>query len=108
MQVFFPFAEGQTNQGATQGKDRPALVLTVPDADGDFVAVALTSAGHHPNTLPLTAADGHSLRFNKASFVRADKLFTFNTMGVIKKYGAVKTEFVHKVKKLMCPALGCK
>ena len=107
VQVFFPFGEGQDREGVPRGKDRPAQVLTVPDADGDFVAVALTGAGHHPNTLPITAADGQSLRLSKASFVRADKLLTFYTVGVIKKYGAVKTELVHKVRKLTCPALGC-
>lgn len=106
--INFPFTEGDTPLGAPRFKARPALVVTDADANGDFMTVALSTKGNHANCLELKAGDLSNGRFNQTSYVRADKLFTINAQAVQSKVGAAKPEVLARVRKLLCPAVGCK
>jgi len=108
VEVTYPFAEGEDASGAIQAKPRPALILTVPDSGGNFIAVAITGAGHHANSLPITPNDNHSVKFSKPSHVRADKLYTFHEQSVIQHRGSLKPAFLGKVLAVTCPVVGCK
>jgi mRNA interferase MazF len=45
--VPFPFSD------LSRSKLRPVLVLTTPDSQGDFVALAINSQNYHPGAVPL-------------------------------------------------------
>lgn len=100
--ISFPFTD------LTASKVRPALLVTNPDRDGDFIAAAVTSKRGHEASLPLTDADLASGRLAAASHIRADKLFTFSVDIVRKHIGSVKPSVVHSTLAVLCPVLGCK
>ena len=104
----FPMAEGDSASGRVRFKARPALVVTNPDVNGDFVTVAITSKAHHQHCLELKPSDLSNGRLREISFVRADKLFSANGAAVQAKVGVVKPELLARVRLLLCPALGCK
>lgn len=106
--VNFPMAEGDSAHGLPRFKARPALVVTDADSLGDFVTVAVTSKAHHVHCLELKATDLSKGHLNQTSFVRADKLFSVNAQAVQQKMAAVKPELMARVRKLLCPAVGCK
>ncbi len=106
--VNFPMAEGDSPLGTGRFKARPALVVTDADSQGDFVTVAVTSKSHHAHCLELKAADLANGRLNQQSFVRADKLFSVNGQAVQAKLGVAKPELMTRVRKLLCPAVGCR
>ena len=106
--INFPFTEGDTPLGAPRFKARPALVVTDADANGDFVTVALSSQGHHANCVELKPGDLSNGRFTRTSYVRADKLFSVNAQAVQSKMGTAKPDLLVRVRKLLCPAVGCK
>lgn len=107
VEITYPFAEGEDGSGAIQAKPRPALILTVPDSGGNFIAAVITSASHHINSVNITAKDNHNVKFSKPSHVRADKLYTFHEQSVIQHRGSLKPEFLKKVLAVTCPAVGC-
>lgn len=102
VQVFFPFSTGEV------GKSRPVLIVQPPDANQDFVAVAITSSGHHPHSLALAPQDLASGRLSKSSFIRVDKLYSVNAQAVTQSFGKVKAPLLDKARKQMCAALGCR
>jgi len=102
VEAVFPFAEGEGS------KPRPVLVVTDSDANGDFVVVAITGSSHHSNSVSLAPNDLAQGRLNKASYVRADKIFSMNAKAVTQTFGVVKPAILSKVKSLVCPAVGCK
>lgn len=102
VEALFPFSEGEG------GKSRPVLVVTDSDTNGDFVVVAITSSAHHGNSVPLNHTDLVQGRLAKASYIRADKIFSMNAQAVTQNFGVVKPAILSKVKSLMCPAIGCK
>lgn len=106
--VNFPMAEGDSAHGLPRFKARPALVVTDADSLGDFVTVAVTSKAHHAHCLVLKATDLANGSLKQTSFVRADKLFSVNAKAVQGKMGVAKPELVARVRKLLCPAVGCK
>ena len=106
--INFPMDEGDGPRGEARFKARPALVVTDADADGTFVTVAVSSKGHHQHTLELKAADLAHGRLRETSYVRADKLYTVNARAVQAKLGVAKPELLARVRKLMCPTVGCK
>lgn len=106
--INFPMAEGDSALGLPRFKARPALVVTDADSLGDFVSVALTSKRHHAHCLELKVTDLSNGRMNQTSFVRADKLFSVNAQAVQGKMGVAKPELMVRVRKLLCPAVGCK
>lgn len=102
VQAQFPFTDGEG------GKLRPVLIVLPPDAKQDFVALAISSAGHHGHSLPIAQQDLSSGRLVKSSFVRADKLYTLNAQAVQQSYGKAKPALIDKARKEMCAALGCR
>ena len=106
--INFPMDEGDGPQGESRFKARPALVVTDADAHGTFVTVAVSSKGHHQHTLELKAADLARGTMRGTSFVRVDKLYTVNAAAVQSKMAVAKPELLVRVRKLLCPAIGCK
>ena len=100
--ILFPFTD------LSSAKRRPALLLTNPDRDGDFIAVAVTSKAGHDASVPLGIAQLSSGSLPKASWIRADKLFTFQRSIVHKHIGSVQPQVVLDTLAVLCPALGCK
>lgn len=98
----FPF----TDLSAT--KHRPALLITNPDRDGDFIAAAITSQGGHEASVSLSNQHLTQGSLPKPSWIRADKLFTFRRHIVAKHIGSVRPEVMRDTLALLCPALGCK
>jgi len=106
--INFPMDEGDGPHGQARFKARPALAITDADANGTFVTVAVSSKGQHQHTLELTATDLAQGRFRERSYVRVDKLYTVNALAVQAKVGVAKPDLLLRVRKLLCPALGCK
>ena len=102
VQVYFPFSEGDS------GKPRPVLIVVSPDANEDFVGLAITSAGHHSNSFALSPQDLATGNLPKASFIRADKLYTVKTTAISQEFGKVKPTVLDKARKQMCAAMGCR
>lgn len=99
--VPFPFTD------LSAAKKRPALLITAPDADGDFIAAAVSTKGHHSGSVPLAAADLASGSLPQASHIRADKLYTLGQGVVVKTFGRVKPQVVKNTLAVLCPAIGC-
>ena len=97
----FPFTD------LSSSKLRPALLVTNPDRDGDFIAAAVTSKAGHESSVPLNNADLSSGSLATASHIRADKLFTFQLRIVRKHIGSVKPGIVRSTLNVLCPVLGC-
>jgi mRNA-degrading endonuclease toxin of MazEF toxin-antitoxin module len=97
----FPYAEGG------DAKNRPALVLSSPNAFGDFT-VAMISSGAQDDGIPVTASDFAHGQLGGASFVRIRRLYTVKSSALVKKRGALKGSTMSKVLAKLCPSLGCK
>jgi mRNA interferase MazF len=97
----FPFSD------PAKAKPRPALVLTLPDHHGDFVALAVTSQGGHQAAVALDASSLAEGSLPKPSWVRADKLYTFHTSVVSKRVAQVRVTVLLATLALTCPAIGC-
>lgn len=95
-----------TDQSAV--KQRPALVLRGADATGDFPVAPITSQPGHANTVELTGGDLAEGSLPKASWVRADRVFTINVSTVVRTYGAVRPTVLRAVAGILCPQLGCR
>lgn len=106
--VQFPFTEGANPYGNVQSKKRPALVMTIPSVEGDFVALAVSSKGHHDNTVSVRPQDMQHGTARQDSYVRTDKLYTINGQAVEQRVGAVKPDFMQRVLQSMCKAVGCR
>ncbi len=106
--INFPMDEGDGPQGEARFKARPALAVTDSDAHGTFVTVAVSSKGHHQNTVELKATDLAHGRLRETSFVRVDKIYTVNAQAVQAKMAVAKPELLARVRKLLCPTVGCK
>lgn len=65
--VDFPFAEGG------DGKNRPALVLSGPNAFGDFTVAMISSQGQDDG-VPVAQADFAQGNLSAPSFVRVQKI----------------------------------
>ncbi len=99
--ISFPFTDLST------AKRRPALLLTNPDRDGDFIAAAVTSKAGHDASVALDPALVINGSLPKASWVRADKLFTFQRSVVQKHVASVLPQVIRDTLAVLCPALGC-
>lgn len=99
--IVFPYTNLSSN------KLRPAVLMTHPDRDGDFIAAAVTSKSGHEGSLPLSNADMVTGNLKKDSYIRADKLFTFHTSIVKRNIGQVKPGIVRNTLNVLCPVLGC-
>ena len=98
----FPYTDLSAN------KRRPALLVTQPDRDGDFIAAAVTSRAGHDASLPLDSQHLVKGKMAVPSWIRADKLFTFHTRVVVKSIGRAHPQVVVDTLKVLCPVLGCR
>ena len=106
--INFPFGEGDTALGAPRFKARPALLVSDADGNGDFISVAITGASHHNHSVEIKPTDISQGSMSKASWVRADKLYTVNSQAVQQRLARTKPELLARVRKQLCPAVGCK
>ena len=102
VQIPFPFSD------LTHQKRRPVLLLTVPDAFGDFLAAAVTSQAGHDDAISLEDNDIFEGRMPKTSWVRATKLFSLNRDAVIVTLGSLKPEAFERIHGAICTRLGCR
>lgn len=79
----FPFSDLST------AKRRPALLLTDPDPNGDFVACAITSRGGRPHSRALTPDLRTEGTLPLASWIRTDKVFSFHIGLLVRQFGRV-------------------
>jgi mRNA interferase MazF len=76
----------------TSSKRRPVLMLTAPDAQGDFVGCPVTSrAGWNPRP-PTFTGDLAKGALPQLSWVRADKFVTPHTGLIARRFGQVTPE----------------
>ena len=101
VQIPFPFSDQM------QQKRRPVLLLTAPDAFGDFLAAAITSQAGHDDAVLLQDEDLVEGRLPKASWVRATKLFSLNRDSVVVTLGNLKSEAFERIHGEICVRLGC-
>ncbi|MDP2107327.1 MAG: type II toxin-antitoxin system PemK/MazF family toxin [Desulfobulbaceae bacterium] len=98
----FPFSDLKSS------KKRPVLMLTVPDSNGDFIALAVTSKGYHPGAVELTAERMQSGTLPCQSWIRTEKVFTLTQSLIMKIAGKVKGEIVEQAITGLCDSLGDK
>ena len=79
----FPFSD------LTTIKRRPVLLLTAPDAYGDFIAMAVTSQPGHADNVAILQNLMESGSLPKASFIRTDKVVSLNQSLIVKEVGKV-------------------
>ncbi|MDD2893669.1 MAG: type II toxin-antitoxin system PemK/MazF family toxin [Halothiobacillaceae bacterium] len=101
VQIPFPFSD------LTHQKLRPVMLLTAPDAFGDFIAVAITSQAGHDDAIPLQENDIANGRLPKISWVRAKKLFSLNRDSVVIVLGTLRPEAFVRIHGEICGMLGC-
>jgi mRNA interferase MazF len=96
----FPFSD------LSAAKKRPVLLLTRPDAYGDFIALAVTS---HPQTdhgIALDPADLLQGSLPLASWIRTDRVVTLNTSLVVKELGRVSEAVITAALSRLCAFVG--
>lgn len=96
----FPFAD------LSHSKKRPVVVLSTPDAYGDFIGLAMTSRGQHSHLLAVTAMDYLSEPLPKSTWIRTDKIFSFNDSLVIKTIGRLREELMLRAIHALCKVVG--
>ena len=96
----FPFSDLQSE------KRRPVLLLSAPDGFGDFVGIALTSRGHHPNSVLLGSEDFVGVPLPKQTWARADKVFSLSVKRVTKQVARLNAEAVQRVRESLCQHVG--
>jgi mRNA interferase MazF len=101
VQIPFPFSD------LSRQKCRPVLLLSQPDAFGDFLAAAITSQSGHDDAVSFQDDDLVEGRLPKVSWVRATKLFSLNRDTVIVILGCLKPEAFERVHGRICAGLGC-
>lgn len=101
VQIPFPFSD------LTHQKRRPVLLLTAPDAFGDFLAAAVTSQAGHEDAISLQDDDLVEGRLPKASWIRATRLFSLNRDAVIVALGGLKPEAFKRIHREICVKLDC-
>ena len=96
----FPFSD------LSSQKKRPALVLTPPDATGDFIALAITS---RPTPFPAVALSNDDLltgHLPKPSWIRTDKVFTFSLSLVVAHVATLKPTILQQALHALCDKVG--
>ena len=85
--LLFPFSD------LTSVKRRPVLMLTAPDAQGDFVACPVTSRAGWVHARPLSPDDLAEGTLPLRSWVRTDKVVTLHTGLIARRFGRVTAEY---------------
>lgn len=99
--IDFPFSDG------ADGKNRPALVLSAPNAFGDFTVAMISSQGQDDG-VPFAPADITHGTLSSPGFVRIRRIFTLHQDMLVAKRGILKATAMSKVLAKLCPSLGCK
>ena len=102
VQIPFPFSD------LTHQKHSPVLLLTAPDAFGDFLAATVTSQAGHDDAILLQDDDIVEGRLPKISWIRGTRLFSLNRDTVIVTLGSLKPEAFELIHEEICAKLGCK
>lgn len=97
----FPFSDLSTQ------KRRPALVLTQPDNQGDFLAIAITSQPGHKDALEIMKTDLIVGTLPKRSWIRIRKIYTLNVSIVVALFGEVSPLAFNRIHQSLCDSLGC-
>jgi len=100
--INFPFSD------ITRAKQRPVVVLTPTDRNGDFICLSVTSNQGHPDSIRIEQADLKSGTLPKTSFVRYDKIYTLHTSLIRYRVGALSDAKSQEIKMTYCSKLGCK
>ena len=96
----FPFSD------LTRAKNRPVLVLSPPDVYGDFIGLAKTSRSHHTNLVAVTPLDYVTAPLPEDTWIRADKVFSFNDSLVVKVVSRVKEALIEQTLDILCHTVG--
>ena len=96
----FPFSD------LTSTKRRPVLLLTAPDAQGDFIACPITSRSGWTNARLLSPADLTDGALPLVSWVRTDKVVTLHTSTIVRRFGRVAPEVRAAIAREVCRFLG--
>lgn len=97
----FPFTD------LSSEKRRPALVLKNSDERGDFLALAITSREQAAPALPLMQFDLVTGQLPRPSWIRTDKIYTFNSVIVVAHFGQLAVERLAQARQLVCAHLDC-
>ena len=97
----FPFTDLSAN------KKRPVLILKLPNFQGDFLAVQITSQSGFENALALQQNDFELGLLPKTSYVRPDKLITLNESLVVQRMGRISEGTFIRIQKAVCLNLNC-
>jgi mRNA interferase MazF len=97
----FPF----TDLSAT--KRRPVLVLKAANAQGDFLAVQITSQLGYRPAVRLLAEDFELGGLPKESIVRPDKVFTLNKALIVRRVGKLTPSGFERIVEAVCQQVGC-
>jgi mRNA interferase MazF len=100
--INFPFSD------LSGAKQRPVLALSLPDSNGDFVCLAVTSKSGHPDSIRIIQADLISGFLPKPSFVRPDKIYTLHVSLLKHTVGVLTDAKAQEIKNSYCQKLGCK
>lgn len=96
----FPYSDLSTT------KKRPVLALTLPDKNGDFIALAVTSVETPEYAVKLENLALTAGNLPKPSWVRVDKIFTLSTSSIIKVFGTLKSDVFQMVLDGLCRRVG--
>ena len=88
-------------------KRRPVLVLKASNAQGDFLAVQITSQMSYRPAVRLTAEDFDLGGLPKESIVRPDKVFTLNESLIARRVGKLTRTGFERILEAVCQQLGC-
>lgn len=92
----FPFSD------LTTMKRRPVLLLTAPDACGDFIGMAVTSQVGHAYSIAILPGYMQSGVLPKASWVRTDKIVSLNQSLAVKVVGMVTDSLRQQAARQLC------
>lgn len=92
----FPFTD------LTAQKKRPILVISEVDENNDFIALAITSKQKENNVVHLTNQQLITGSLPKESWIRTDKVFTFNTSLVLFSLAIANSETLEQALQQLC------
>ncbi len=98
--ISFPFSD------LSAAKKRPVLLLTRPDAYGDFIALAVTSRPQTDHGIALDPADLVQGSLPLASWIRTDRIVTLNASLIVKEFGRVSEAVITAAVSRICAFVG--
>lgn len=92
----FPFTD------LSASKKRPVLILKMPNFQGDFLAVQITSQSGYENASVLRQDDFMLGVLPKTSYVRLDKLVTLYESLVVQRIGQLSEIAFTRIHRAVC------